>query len=102
MEVDLAVTVSGPSLHTYLTNLGIGEVNTIYGGLHMGLASSVPLSWSIDVWPKLEVVRVAPGDALHLDWAQKALIHPSHTPALEAWKTAELCIHSETSMFTNT
>jgi hypothetical protein len=63
LYLDLAVTLSGPSLATYLDNLGIGNVNTVYGMVFFQLGSSQPLNWPIDVWTNLEVVRADPDGA---------------------------------------
>jgi hypothetical protein len=62
--LDLAMTLSGPSLDTYLTNLGIGNVNTIYGVVYFQFGSTLPVTWSIDIWRNLEVVRTDPGNAV--------------------------------------
>jgi hypothetical protein len=64
LYLDLAVTVSGPSVATYLDNLGIGNVNIVYGMVNFQLGSSQPLSWPIDVWTNLEVVRADPDGAV--------------------------------------
>jgi hypothetical protein len=63
LYLDLAVTVSGPSLATYLNNLGIGNVNTVYGLVYFQLGSSAPVSWPMDVWTNLEVIRADPDGA---------------------------------------
>ncbi len=76
--VDLAVTLSGPSVDTYLSNLGIGNVNTIYGYVFFELETTVPVAWSIDVWRNLEVIRNEPGDALLLVlWVKESCPAPS-------------------------
>ncbi len=62
--LDIGMTLSGPSLDTYLTNMGIGNVNTIYGFVSFQLGSSVPVTWSIDIWRNLQTIRADPGDAL--------------------------------------
>jgi hypothetical protein len=67
LYLDLAGTVSGPSLGTYLNNLGIGNVNTVYGTVYFQLGSSQPVNWSIDVWTNLEVVRADPDGAVVLN-----------------------------------
>ncbi len=67
-NLDLDMTLSGASMDTYLTNLGIGNVNTIHGMLSVTLRGSVPVTWSIDVWRRLEVVRGPPGDVAELNW----------------------------------
>jgi hypothetical protein len=66
LYMDLGLTVSGPSVATYLNNLGIGNVNMVYGMLYFGLGSSQPVNWSIDVWTNLEVVRTDPDGAVLL------------------------------------
>jgi hypothetical protein len=64
LYLDLAVTGSGPSVATYLDNLGIGNVNTVYGMVNFQLGSSQPVNWPIDVWTNLEVVRADPDGAV--------------------------------------
>jgi hypothetical protein len=62
LYLDLAV-ISAGSLATYLNNIGVGNVNTVYGVVYFGFGSSQPMAWSIDVWTNLEVVRTDPDGA---------------------------------------
>ncbi len=67
INLALAANPFGPPLHTYLTNLGIGNVNTIYGIVSLTFGQQFELFWPVDVFPNLEVIREYPGDALQPD-----------------------------------
>ncbi len=75
LYLDLAVTLSGPSLATYLNNVGIGNVNTVYGVVHFQLGSTQPVNWPIDVWTNLEVIRPDPEGAVISGPPWSSLLH---------------------------
>jgi hypothetical protein len=102
LYLDLAVTLSGPSLGSYLNNIGIGNVNTVYGVVYFGFGSSQPVNWSIDTWTNLEVVRIDPdGTLLSCPLSILALLLPptllspcSTTARAESHRVCRRCCHA--------